>query len=138
LPGASVTVDGTTLGSTTDLDGNYKINGVKAGTVTITAQFVGYNAIKKTVTVSGSGNITADFQMASSAQSLNEVVVIGYGSERKKDLSGSIATVTSRDFQKGQITTPEQLIAGKVAGVSVISNSGAPGAGSQIRHVLTP
>lgn len=138
MPGASVTVDGTTLGSTTDLDGNYKINGVKAGTVTITAQFVGYNAIKKTVTVSGSGNITADFQMASSAQSLNEVVVIGYGSERKKDLSGSIATVTSRDFQKGQITTPEQLIAGKVAGVSVISNSGAPGAGSQIRHVLTP
>ncbi len=133
MPGASVTVDGTTLGSTTDLDGNYKINGVKAGTVTITAQFVGYNAIKKTVTVSGSGNITADFQMASSAQSLNEVVVIGYGSERKKDLSGSIATVTSRDFQKGQITTPEQLIAGKVAGVSVISNSGAPGAGSQIR-----
>ena len=133
MPGASVTVDGTTLGSTTDLDGNYKINGVKAGTVTITAQFVGYNAIKKTVTVGGSGNVTADFQMASSAQSLNEVVVIGYGSERKKDLSGSIATVTSRDFQKGQITTPEQLIAGKVAGVSVISNSGSPGAGSQIR-----
>lgn len=133
MPGASVTVDGTTLGSTTDLDGNYKINGVKAGTVTITAQFVGYNAIKKTVTVGSSGNVTADFQMVSSAQSLNEVVVIGYGSERKKDLSGSIATVTSRDFQKGQITTPEQLIAGKVAGVSVISNSGAPGAGSQIR-----
>lgn len=84
MPGASVTVDGTTLGSTTDLDGNYKINGVKAGTVTITAQFVGYNAIKKTVTVGGSGNVTADFQMLSSAQSLNEVVVIGYGSERKK------------------------------------------------------
>ena len=133
LPGASVTVDGTTLGATTDLDGNYKINGVKAGTVTVTAQFVGYNAIKKTVTVGGSGNVTADFQMVSSAQSLNEVVVIGYGSERKKDLSGSIATVNSRDFQKGQITTPEQLIAGKVAGVSVISNNGAPGAGIQIR-----
>jgi len=132
-PGASVTVDGTTLGSTIDLDGNYKINGVKAGTVTITAQFVGYNAIKKTVTVSGSGNITADFQMASSAQSLNEVVVIGYGSERKKDLSGSIATVNSKDFQKGIVTTPEQLIAGKVPGVSITSNSGAPGAGSQIR-----
>ncbi|MGI4750714.1 MAG: SusC/RagA family TonB-linked outer membrane protein [Janthinobacterium lividum] len=133
LPGASVTVDGTTLGSTTDLDGNYKINGVKAGSVTLTAQFVGYNALKKTVTVNSSGTIVADFQMVSSAQSLNEVVVIGYGSERKKDLSGSIATVNSKDFQQGIVTTPEQLIAGKVAGVSITSNGGAPGAGSQIR-----
>lgn len=133
LPGASVTVDGTTLGATTDVDGNYKINGVKAGTITLTAQFVGYNAIKKTVTVNASGNIVADLQMVASAQSLNEVVVIGYGSERKKDLSGAIATVNSKDFQKGIITTPEQLIAGKVPGVSITSNSGAPGAGSQIR-----
>jgi len=133
LPGASVTIDGTTLGSTTDLNGNYKINGLKPGTYTLTAQFIGYNALKKTLTVTDNANMIADFQMVSSTQSLNEVVVIGYGTERKKDLSGSIATVTSRDFQKGQITTPEQLIAGKVAGVSVISNSGAPGAGSQIR-----
>ncbi|RYE28545.1 MAG: carboxypeptidase-like regulatory domain-containing protein, partial [Sphingobacteriaceae bacterium] len=52
LPGASVTVEGTTLGATTDVDGNYRITGVKAGSVTVTAQFVGYSAIKKTVTVS--------------------------------------------------------------------------------------
>lgn len=133
LPGASVTVDGTTLGATTDANGEFKINGVQPGAHTLTAQFVGYNAIKRTVTVSSGATVRADFQMVSSAQSLNEVVVIGYGSERKKDLSGSIATVNSRDFQKGQITTPEQLIAGKVAGVSVTSNSGSPGAGSQIR-----
>ena len=65
--------------------------------------------------------------------SLGEVVVIGYGTSRKKDLTGSITTVSSKDFQKGNITTPEQLIAGKVAGVSIISNGGQPGQGSTIR-----
>src|SRR5207302_643847 len=59
----------------------------------------------------------------------NDVVVIGYGTQRKKELTGSIATVTEKDFQKGSITTPEQLIAGKVAGVSVTSNSGSPNGG---------
>jgi iron complex outermembrane receptor protein len=67
------------------------------------------------------------------ASSLNEVVVTGYGTTRKKDLTGSVANITSKDFQKGVITTPEQLIAGKVAGVSVTSNDGRPGSGAQIR-----
>ncbi|QES89101.1 SusC/RagA family TonB-linked outer membrane protein [Rhizosphaericola mali] len=62
-----------------------------------------------------------------------EVVVIGYGTAKKSDLTGSIVTVSSKDFQKGSITTPDQLIAGKAAGVTVTSNSGAPGAGSTIR-----
>ncbi|MHA4811543.1 SusC/RagA family TonB-linked outer membrane protein [Flavitalea flava] len=69
----------------------------------------------------------------SSSTILNDVVVIGYGSTRKKELTGSITTVNSKDFQMGAITTPEQLIAGKVAGVSITSNGGAPGAGSTIR-----
>jgi iron complex outermembrane receptor protein len=64
---------------------------------------------------------------------LNEVVVIGYGTTRSKDITGSVDVVTSKDFNQGAVTTPEQLIQGKVAGVSVISNSGAPGAGSTIR-----
>lgn len=64
---------------------------------------------------------------------MNEVVVIGYGTQKKKELTGSIATVTAKDFQQGAITTPEQLIAGKVAGVSITSNGGSPGAGSVIR-----
>ncbi|MEO6682489.1 MAG: SusC/RagA family TonB-linked outer membrane protein, partial [Ginsengibacter sp.] len=68
-----------------------------------------------------------------STEKLKEVVVIGYGTTRKKDLTGSITQVTSDEFQSGQITSPEQLIAGKVPGVSVISNGGAPGAGSTIR-----
>jgi len=131
LPGATVTVDGTTIGSTTDPNGNYAINNVKAGTYTLSVKFIGYITIKKTVTVNGA--TVENFSLAPESKSLNEVVVIGYGTQRKKDLSGAITNVTAKDFQKGVITTPEQLIAGKVAGVSVISNSGAPGAGSTIR-----
>jgi len=64
---------------------------------------------------------------------LNEVIVIGYGTQRKKDLTGSVVSVTSKDFNQGPVTTPEALITGKVSGVSITSNSGAPGSGSTIR-----
>src|SRR6185437_10825500 len=64
---------------------------------------------------------------------LNEIVVIGYGTTKKKDLTGAVTAVDEKEFQKGTITTPEQMIAGKVPGVSIISNSGEPGAGSTIR-----
>lgn len=131
LPGSSVTIDGTTTGATTDVNGNYTISGVKAGNYTVTAKFIGYSDLKKTVTVS-SGTVTLNFGLQPQNTGLNEVVVVGYGTVKKKDLTGSIATVTEKDFNTGDVTTPEQLIQGKVAGVSIISNSGAPGAGSQI------
>lgn len=67
------------------------------------------------------------------SSTLNDVIVIGYGTQKRKDLTGSLSVVTAKDFQGGQITTPEQLIAGKVAGVSVTSNGGSPGSGSVIR-----
>jgi len=133
LPGAAITVDGTTAGSTADINGNFTINGVRSGNVTVTVRFLGYVSLKKAVTVTGNAVTTVWFTLQPESKSLNEVVVIGYGTQKKKDLSGSIANVTSKDFQKGVITTPEQLIAGKVAGVSVVSNSGAPGSGSTIR-----
>lgn len=132
LPGATVAVTGTTMASSTDANGVFKIAGVKAGTYTVTATFVGYDAGIQTVTIA-SADATVSFKLVPSSKSLNEIVVIGYGTARKKDLTGSITTVSSKDFQTGNITSPEQLIAGKVAGVSITSNGGAPGAGSQIR-----
>jgi len=132
LPGATVAVGGTTIAAATDGNGVFKINAVKAGTYTITASFIGYTPMPKTITVGGE-NLTIDFNLLPSSKSLTEVVVIGYGSVKKTDLTGSVATVTAKDFNVGAITTPEQLIQGKVAGVSVISNGGAPGAGSTIR-----
>jgi len=131
LPGAAVSIDGTTIGSSTDVNGVYNINRLKAGNYTITAKFLGYLALKKTVTIDNSV-VTVDFALQPQNSTLNEVVVTGYGTVKKKDLTGSIATVTEKDFNTGAITTPEQLIQGKVAGVSVTSNSGAPGSGSTI------
>lgn len=132
LPGATVAIQGTSMATTTDANGIYTLKISAAGTYQITATFIGYTATTQPVTV-GDGAASLDFNLTPSAKSLNEIVVIGYGTSKKKDLSGSIATVTSKDFQTGNITTPEQLISGKVAGVSITSNSGAPGAGSTIR-----
>jgi len=132
LPGSSVSIDGTTIGASVDVNGNYTIAHLKAGTYTVTAKFLGYVALKKTVTVDN-GIVTVDFSLQPQNTSLNEVVVIGYGTVKKKDLTGAVSTVTAKDFNQGVVTTPEQLIQGKVSGVEITSNSGAPGAGSTIR-----
>lgn len=132
LPGASVSIDGTTLGAVADANGNFTLSGINAGNYSVTAKFIGYVATKKTVTI-GSSVVNVDFALQSENTNLNEVVVIGYGSSRKKDLTGSVVSVSSKDFNQGPITTPESLITGKVAGVEITSNSGAPGAGSTIR-----
>jgi len=132
LPGSSVTIDGTTIGQSVDVNGGYTIPHLKPGTYTVTAKFLGYIALKKTVTVEAS-IVTVDFALQPQNNNLNEVVVVGYGTQKKKDLTGSITTVTAKDFNQGVVTTPEQLIQGKVAGVEITSNGGAPGAGSTIR-----
>ncbi|WP_316742400.1 TonB-dependent receptor [Pedobacter antarcticus] len=131
LPGASVLIKGLGKSSMTDGNGNYKITGVANGPVSLTASYIGYTSIESAVTVNG--NTVLDFSLKPDAQNLNEVVVIGYGTAQKKDLTGSITTVSSKDFQAGNITSPEQLISGKVAGVSITSNGGQPGSGSTIR-----
>jgi TonB-linked SusC/RagA family outer membrane protein len=130
LPGATVTVKGTQKSTSTDANGNFRLTGLANGTVTLQISFVGYVPSEKVVNVSG--NVSVTVGLKPTANDLNEVVVIGYGTEKKKDLTGSIATVSAKDFNTGDVTTPEQLIQGKVAGVSIISNDGSPGSGSQI------
>lgn len=132
LPGAAVTIDGTTIGATTDGNGSYTITGVKTGNVTVIAKFLGYVALRKAVTV-GNTAIEVNFSLKPDNQNLNEVVVVGYGTQKKKDLTGSVTSISARDFNQGPVTTPEQLIMGKVSGVQITSNSGAPGSGSTIR-----
>lgn len=125
LPSVSVKIAGTEAGTVTDNNGTFML--MVTGSPLLTFSFVGYDSVQ--VTAQSVLNIV----LHPSANTFNDVVVIGYGTSRKKELTGSVATVTSKDFQKGVITTPEQLIAGKVAGVSVTSSGGAPGAGSVIR-----
>src|SRR5579875_2009565 len=128
VPGVSVTARGTNAATITAGDGMFTIN-VPAAINTLIFSSVGYQ--RREVRIAGNNTVNVTLQNV--AASLNEVVVVGYGTARKKDLTGSVATVTAKDFQKGQLTSPEQLIAGKVPGVSIISNSGQPGAGSTIR-----
>ncbi len=127
VQGVSVIPKGSIKGTVTGSDGTYRLS-ISSQTKALVFSSIGFGI--KEMPVSGD-EINISMESANSA--LNEVVVVGYGTARKKDLTGSIATVTEKDFQKGSITSPEQMIAGKVPGVSVISNSGQPGAGSTIR-----
>lgn len=127
LIGATVIVKGTTTGATTDLDGNFTIN-VKDGDVLV-ASFVGY--LSEEVIISGQS--TVNFGLIPDLQALEEVVVIGYGTVKKADATGAVSAVSSKDFNKGAITSPQDLLVGKSAGVVITSNGGAPGSGSTIR-----
>ncbi|HEX4849707.1 MAG TPA: TonB-dependent receptor plug domain-containing protein, partial [Puia sp.] len=127
LQGVSVIPKGLKKGTMTGPDGSFTIS-IPANTTTLVISSIGFAT--RQIPITG-GSI--DVAMTETNASLNEVVVIAYGTSKKKDLTGSVATVTQKDFQQGTITTPEQLIQGKVPGVSVISNSGQPGAGSTIR-----
>lgn len=127
LAGASVLVKGTEIGVLTNATGQFSIS-VPSAASQLTISYAGYATQDVSI---GDGKL--EIKLIVSSSSLTDVVVIGYGSARKKDLTGSVATLSTKDFVKGALTTPEQLIQGKVAGVQITSNSGAPGAGSTIR-----
>lgn len=128
LIGVSILVVGTTVGAVTDLNGDYTLV-VPKGKTELQFSYVGYKVQKVTIP---SGN-TLNIQMKSDATLLADVVVIGYGTQRKSDLTGSVSNVSADDFNAGLISSPEQLINGKVSGVQIMSNSGSPTAGSTIR-----
>lgn len=127
LPGVGVIIKGTTVGAATDFDGNYILEKVKPGDVLVFS-YVGFNTQSVTV----GNNTTINIILTESAESLEEVVIIGYGTTTVKDATGSVAAVTAKDFNKGNIVTPASLIQGRVAGVDIVSD-GAPGGGSVIR-----
>ena len=127
IPGVNILEKGTSNGTVTDADGKYSIQ-VHEG-VTLVFSFVGYAPQEIVV-----GNQTAlDIVLAPDVSTLNEVVVIGYGTVKKSDATGSLAVLSSDNFNKGAVNSPQELIAGKTAGVVITSNSGAPGNTSTIR-----
>ena len=125
LPGVNVFVEGTTNGTITDFDGNYQIE-VEQGEI-LNFSFLGFITEKRTVE-----STTIDVQLKEDSGKLDEVVVIGYGTTTVKDATGSVSSVSEKDFNKGNIVTPENLLSGRVAGLS-INTGGAPGSGSTIR-----
>ncbi len=127
IPGVNVIVKNTTNGTTSDFDGNYSISNVKKGNI-ITFSYVGF----ATQEIEYTGQAKINASLDEDAAELEQVVLIGYGAARKKDLTGSVSTITTDDFNKGNIVTPENLLSGRIAGVTV-NTAGGPGAGSQIR-----
>ncbi|WP_373056493.1 SusC/RagA family TonB-linked outer membrane protein [Zunongwangia sp. H14] len=127
IPGANIIVKGTTNGTVTDFDGNYSIDGIEEGDV-LTFSFLGF----ATQEIPYQGQTTINVQLEEDQATLDEVVVVGYGTVRKKDATGAVSQVSTEDFNKGQVTTAEQLITGKIAGVNVTSGGGAPGEGQNI------
>lgn len=127
LPGVAVVVKGTTRGTSTDANGNFTL--AVPANATLVVNYIGFTS--QEVQVGNRANLSITLQPDTKA--LQEVVVVGYGTQKKSDVTGAVTAVTSEEFVKGQNTTPEQLIQGKVPGVQITTNGGAPGSGSRIR-----
>ena len=128
LPGVTVSVKNTTNATSTNAKGAYTLNNVAAGAV---LKFTGVGITNMEVAVAGKSTLNAEVE--TSVGNLNEIVVVGYGTARRKDLTGAVSTVSAKDFNKGTYTSADQLIQGKVAGVQMINNSGAPGGASTVK-----
>jgi len=126
IPGVSVTVKGTTKGTQTDINGSYKVNAGSGSTLVFT--FVGY--AKKEVAATGS---VVNVSLAADNQSLEEVVVVGYGTQKRKEISGTVTSLGSRDFNAGVVTNPLAAAQGKVAGLVITQASGDPNAAPTVR-----
>ncbi len=127
VPGVTVTVKGTKNATSTNNEGIYTLNNVATDAV---LRFTGAGFTTQEITLSGRSSVNTE--METSVGNLNEVVVVGYGTKKIKDATGSVAALSTKDFNKGQISTPEQLIQGRTPGVSVTPSSGEPGAAATI------
>lgn len=127
IPGATVVVKNTTTGAVTDIDGKYTIK-VQPGAILVFS-YVGY----QTQEVPVAGHQVIDISLEASVTSLNELVVIGYGTVKKQDATGSVSAIDRKDFNQGAIQSPQQLVIGKIAGVQVTTLGGAPGGDAIIR-----
>jgi iron complex outermembrane receptor protein len=128
LSGATVQVQGGRGGTQTASDGTFKIS-VPSNANTLSISSIGYN--QEEVDIAGKTDV--DVTLTLNNASIGEVVVIGYGTARKRDLTGSVSSVKAKDFNQGVITAPDQLLQGKVPGLEITNNSGQPGAATTIK-----
>ncbi|MEO6916981.1 MAG: SusC/RagA family TonB-linked outer membrane protein, partial [Chitinophagaceae bacterium] len=128
LPGTSVKIKNGRAGISTDANGKFSLRAPSSSSVLVFS-YSGY----ATQEVAVGNQTTINVQLKLDASSLSDVVVVGYGTARKKDLTGAVSSVSAKDFNKGNFTSPDQLIQGKVAGVQIINNSGQPGGAATIK-----
>jgi len=129
LPGVNVIVKNTAKGASTDFDGIYSLNEVPINSILVFS-YIGFQTQEITVTNSSQ---TIDVTLQEDAESLDEVVVVGYGTQKKKEVTGAVTVVDAKAIEKLNPTRVEQALQGQVSGVNVTSNSGSPGSGSNIR-----
>ncbi|SHF19286.1 TonB-linked outer membrane protein, SusC/RagA family [Fodinibius roseus] len=129
LPGVSVLLKGTKRGTTTDKQGHYSLEVSAEREQILSFSFVGYET--REVPVQGREKI--DVTLKKEVTEMEDVVVVGYGNQRRQDLTGSVSSISAADIQNESVTSPDQLLQGRVAGVRVTRNSGAPGGGSTVR-----
>ena len=128
LPGASILVKGLNIGSSTDFDGNFSLNVPEAGE-TLVVSYLGYMTQELVV-----GNkVTFNIQLAIDTNALDEIVVVGYGTQRKSDITGAVSSVKVDDIAAAQNSTVDALLQGRAAGVQVTQNAGSPGSGVSVK-----
>lgn len=127
IPGVNILEKGTTNGTATDSNGEYKVT--VSDNATLVFSFVGYKSQEIVVSSQSVINVV----LATDITSLQEIVVVGYGQQEKKDVTGSVVAVGTKDFNKGIMSSPQDMLVGKVAGVQITSADGSPGASSTIR-----
>lgn len=133
ITGANIYVVQLERGAVSDLDGNFTVANIPAGTYTVNVTYIGYRPISQQVTLSSGQNFTLNVEMQLSTIGLQEFVVSGYGVTQKRELTGSIASVSSADIQGVALQSTEGLLQGRAAGVTVTTTSGNPGGAFQVK-----
>lgn len=128
LPGVSIRVKGSSTGTATGLEGQFELD-LEEGQAVLVISFLGY--VTREISVSSGQQLT--IALSRDTQSLDEVVVVGYGTQKKRDLTGSMTSLNTEDFNKGMVLNPQQLMQGRAAGVNITSGSGRPGGAMSIR-----
>jgi hypothetical protein len=130
LPGVTVTVQGTTNASTTNAGGNYSLS-VPASTTTLIFSFIGYD--RQSINIAGKTVVNVGLTANNTALNEVQVISVGYGSQRKKDITGAVANLTSKNFNQGAIINPVDQLSGKVAGLQITQPGGDPNQTASIR-----
>lgn len=126
IPGVNILIKGTSKAAASDMDGNYQIKAASVSTLVYT--YLGYTKVEESV----NGRTQIDVRLKPEQQDLKEVVVIGYGIQKKREVTGAVSVVDSKTLEKLKPTRIEQALQGQVAGVNITTNSGSPGGGSTI------
>jgi TonB-linked SusC/RagA family outer membrane protein len=133
VPGATILIEGTSLGSSSNVDGTFSIQNVPAGAQTLVISYVGYNTVRRPVTVVAGQNAEVSTSLTENATQLSEAVVIAYGTQTRRDMTGSVAVVNSAQLKNNSVASFDQALQGRAPGVQVTQSSGAVGSATRVR-----